>query len=626
MREPANLPPRPMLLAVAALGVVYGDIGTSPLYALRECFQGPYGITPTETNILGVLSLVFWSLTGVVSVKYLTFIMRADNRGEGGIFSLLGLIRPVTELSPRVKASVVLLALFGAALLYGDGVITPAISVLSAVEGLSVATAAARPVVVPLTVVILVLLFLVQQRGTARIGGIFGPIMLVWFVAIAALGLAYIARNPSVLAAASPLHAARFLAEHHLQGFFVLGAVVLVITGGEALYADMGHFGRRPIKLGWFSVVFPALLLNYFGQGALLLEHPELSSNPFYALVPRPLLYPMVALATIATVIASQALISGAFSLTRQAVQLGYWPRVTIVHTSAATEGQIYIPEVNRGLMVACIGLVLAFHESSRLAAAYGIAVTGTMAITSVVYYFVLRHTLRWSFWPAASLVGAFLILDLGFFGSSLLKFVSGGWVPLAIAGGLFVLMTTWRDGRTELAKRLAGSGLPVDLLLEDVARRNPRRVAGTAVFMSSDPRGVPTALLHHLKHNQVLHQQVVLLSILSLDVPKVPATDGVTLEDLGLGVFRVIARYGFMETPSVPDVLHQCRPLGLATDLGSTSFYLSRETLLTGGRAKISRWRKALFAFLARNARPATAYFRLPPGRVVELGIQIEL
>ncbi len=626
-QPPAARPAPPPIAILATLGVVYGDIGTSPLYAIRECFQERYGITPTEPNVLGVLSLVFWSLTVVVSVKYLVFIMRADNRGEGGIFALLALIpQPADPRPSRVTRVVVLLALFGAALLYGDGVITPAISVLSAVEGLSVATTAATPAVVPLTVAILVLLFLLQRRGTAGIGRVFGPIMLAWFAAIALLGLGQVARNPAVLAAINPLHAARFFAEHGLRGFLVLGAVVLVITGAEALYADMGHFGPRPIRMGWFAVVFPALILNYFGQGALLLEHPEFVPNPFYALVPRLLLYPMVALATLATIIASQALISGAFSLTRQAVQLGYWPRVSVVHTSEATEGQIYIPEINYGLMAACIGLVLAFHESSGLAAAYGLAVTGLMTITSIVYAFVLTRTWQWPAWRAAVLVGAFLVFDLAFFGSSLLKFFDGAWFPIALAMGLFAVMTTWKEGRRALARHIADASLPVDLFLQDVAARNPHRVAGTAIFMSSNPDGVPTSLLHHLKHNQILHRQVVLLSILSPDVPRVPAEERAGVEDLGLGVYRVVARYGFMETPNVPSLLRQCRRLGLKTEPASTSFYLSRETLLTGGRAKMFRWRKALFAFLARNARPATAYFRLPPGRVVELGMQIEL
>jgi KUP system potassium uptake protein len=626
-QPPAARPAPPLIAILATLGVVYGDIGTSPLYALRECFQERYGIAPTEPNVLGVLSLVFWSLTVVVSVKYLAFIMRADNRGEGGIFALLALIpQPADPRPSRITRAIVPLALFGAALLYGDGVITPAISVLSAVEGLSVATTAATPVVVPLTVAILVLLFLVQRRGTAGIGRVFGPITLAWFAAIALLGLAQVVRNPAVLAAVNPLHAARFFAEHGLRAFLVLGAVVLVVTGTEALYADMGHFGPGPIRMGWFAVVFPALILNYFGQGALLLEQPELVQNPFYALVPRPLLYPMVALATLATIIASQALISGAFSLTRQAVQLGYWPRVSVVHTSEATEGQIYVPEVNYGLMVACIGLVLGFQESSRLAAAYGLAVTGLMTITSIVYYFVLTRTWHWPAWRAAALVGAFLVFDLAFFGSSLLKFFDGAWFPIALAGGVFLVMTTWKEGRRALASHIAAASLPVDLFLQDVAARNPHRVTGTAVFMSSNPNGVPTSLLHHLKHNQILHQQVVLLSIFSPDVPRVPPEERAVVEDLGLGVHRVVGRYGFMETPDVPSLLRQCRRLGLKTEPASTSFYLSRETLLTSGRAKMSRWRKALFGFLARNARPATAYFRLPPGRVVELGMQIEL
>ncbi len=563
----------------------------------------------------------------MVSVKYLTFIARADNRGEGGIFALLALVLAAENRSrSRSRAAVVVLALLGAALLYGDGIITPAISVLSAVEGLSIATAAAEPVVVPLTALILVLLFLLQSRGTARIGRLFGPIMLLWFAAIAALGLAQVLRVPSVLTAVNPLHALGFFAEHRGRAFALLGAIVLVITGSEALYADIGHFGLRPIRVGWFAVAFPALLLNYFGQGALLLERPDLATNPFYGLVPRPLLYPMVGLATLATIIASQALISGVFSLTHQAVQLGYWPRVRIVHTSAEAEGQIYIPEVNYGLMVASVGLVLALRESSSLAGAYGIAVTGTMTSTSIVYGYVLARRWSWPVWRAAALVGAFLVFDLAFFGSSLLKLLHGGWIPLAVSGAVFTIMTTWHDGRTALRERLAESTVPIDLLVEDIARRRPHRVAGTAVFMSSNPQGVPIALLHHLKHNQVLHQHVVLLSIVFEHVPRVPEAERLTVDNLGRGLFRVVARYGFMEAPNVLEILRRCRRFGLETDPGATSFYLSRETVLLQGRARMSRWRKRLFAFLARNAETPTAYFRLPPGRVVELGMQVQL
>ncbi len=614
-------------LALTALGIVYGDIGTSPLYALREAFSGRYGIEASPAHVLGVLSLVFWSLTAVVTVKYLGFIMRADNRGEGGIFALLALVPRAAERGPSGRARpLVLLTLFGAALLYGDGAITPAISVLSAVEGLEVAMQASRPVVLSLTVAILVGLFLMQRRGTAGIGRVFGPVMLAWFVAIGLLGLVQVARNVDVLLALDPRYAIDLFVEAPFRTFALLGAVVLVVTGGEALYADMGHFGRRPIRAGWFGLVCPALLLNYFGQGAILLETPAVAGNPFYALVPSPLLYPMVALATAATIIASQALISGAFSLTRQAVQLGYWPRVTIVHTSEATEGQIYIPEVNYGLMVACVYLVLQFQGSGALAAAYGLAVTGTMTITSIVYLVVLTQAWRWPIWRAGLLVSAFLAFDLAFFGASLLKFPEGGWFPVMVGLAVFTVMITWKDGRAALARRMRDASLPVDMCLADVSRRNPPRVSGTAVFMSSNPDGAPTSLLHHLKHNKVLHQQVVLLSIVSRDVPRVPAGERLTVERLEQGFWRVIARCGFMETPNVPEILEGCRSHGLETDLMTTSFYLSRETLLTHGRSRMMRWRKALFAFLSRNARPATAYFRIPPGRVVEMGMQVEI
>jgi KUP system potassium uptake protein len=611
-------------LALAALGVVFGDIGTSPLYSLRECFHGEHAIAPTHANVLGVLSLVFWALTLVVTVKYLTFIMRADNEGEGGILALLALVddgKGRTGAPPAVIA----LVIFGAALLYGDGVITPAISVLSAIEGLQVATSALQPVVVPLTCVVLFVLFIFQKHGTGGVGKVFGPVTLLWFATIAALGVPHIVEHPSVLWAIDPRHAVSFFVENGGHGFVVLGAVVLVITGGEALYADMGHFGRGPIRLSWFAIVFPALLINYFGQGALLLERPELAENPFYSLVPTWALYPTVAIATMATVVASQALISGAFSLTQQAVQLGYFPRVTIVHTSKDTEGQIYIPEINALLFVACIGLVLAFRESTALAAAYGIAVTGTMGITTVVYFLVTTRTWRWSYWKAAPLALSFLLIDVAFFGANALKFFHGGWFPVVMALGIFTIMTTWNTGRRHLAQTIAQTMLPLDLFLQDVAEVKPHRVRGTSVFMSSNPSGVPPILLHHFKHNQTLHQQVVLLSVLSEHVPEVPLDRRVKLESMGEGFFRVTARFGFMQTPNVPWILSHCEKLGLDAEPARTSYYLGRETLLPTGSARMARWRKTLFSFVARNARPATAYFGLPPNRVVELGMQID-
>ncbi len=617
-------------VAFSALGVVYGDIGTSPIYAVKECFTGQHGVAPTEANVLGVLSLFFWSLTVVVSVKYLVFILRADNKGEGGIFALLSLIpQKLDAYSTRLKGAVILAALFGAALLYGDGVITPAISVLSAVEGLEVATTAASKFVVPLTCAILVGLFLVQKRGTDRIGRVFGPVMLLWFIVIAALGVAQIVRFPHILSAINPMHGAAFLTSDPHRGFLVLGAVVLCITGGEALYADMGHFGPKPIRFAWFGCVFPALLLNYFGQGAYLLSLegpvPE-NLRPFYAIVPDVLLYPMVVLATAATVIASQALISGVFSLTRQAVQMGYWPRVTVVHTSEHAEGQIFVPEMNTGLMVACVALVAAFKTSSALAAAYGIAVTGTMGITSLVYYFVVTRSWGWSAWKALPLVAMFLFFDVAFFGANLLKFFDGGWFPIAVGVGVFTLMTTWKRGRSELGKRFTGTTMPVEQLLEEFKGNPIHRVRGTAVFMSGSPDGTPPVLLHHLKHNQVLHRQVVLLSVIPADVPTVPLDVKLEVQELGEGFFRLIAHSGFMETPNVPDILKRARKLGLVCEPSTTSYYLGRETLLTTGKSRMSRWRKMLFAFVSRNALPATSYFQIPPGRVVELGMQVDV
>jgi KUP system potassium uptake protein len=626
----SSLPPPPAVhgglgkLAIGAAGVVFGDIGTSPLYALKECVDADHGVAATQANLFGLISLIFWSLTMVVTVKYLTFIMKADNRGEGGILALLALIPQKNKKDPTRIGWVAAMVIFGAALLYGDGVITPAISVLSAVEGLGVATTRLTPAVVPLTVAILAGLFWVQKRGTESIGGMFGPLMVVWFLVIAALGLVHIAHYPAILTAVHPIHAVRFFSLHRWQAFLVLGSVVLVITGGEALYADMGHFGRAPIRFAWFVLVMPALLLNYFGQAACIIQHPAAATNPFFAMAPPSLLYVMVALSTVATIIASQALISGAYSLTRQAVQLGFCPRVTIVHTSGEAEGQIFIPEVNVALAVACIWLVLTFRESSALAAAYGIAVTGTMAITSVVYFVVLTRAWHWPVWKAAPLVLLFLSFDIPFFAANALKFFHGGWFPVAIALGVFLVMTTWKKGRTLLGQNLASRMLPIELFLEDVDRHHPHRVAGTAVFMTSNPAGVPIVLLHHWKHNQVLHKTVVLLSILSEPIPEVPSRARVAVADLGRGFFQVTAHYGFMETPNVPQVMRRAAELGVPCQPERTSYFLGRETLLATGQTRMRPWRKALFSFISRNSRSATHYFAIPPDRVVELGMQI--
>ena len=615
-------------LSLAALGIVYGDIGTSPLYAIKECFHGAHAIGATEANILGVLSLVFWSLSIVVALKYLTFIMRADNHGEGGIFALLALIPNDPRLKARLRGFVVLLAVFSAALLYGDGIITPAISVLSAVEGLGVATDAMDRFVVPITCVILIGLFAVQKKGTAGIARVFGPVMIAWFTVLAVLGIRQIVANPHVLIAVNPMYAIEFFSQNGMHGFIVLGSVVLCITGGEALYADMGHFGRKPIQMSWFTIVMPALLLNYFGQGALLLADasPHILENPFYGMVPRTFIYPMVGLATAATVIASQALISGAFSLTRQAIQLGFLPRMHIIHTSGETEGQIYIPLVNSAMAVACLALVVAFRSSSNLAAAYGLAVTIDMCITSAVFFFVARYAWNWPMWRAAGLVGLFLVFDLLYFGSNALKFLDGGWLPVVVGFWLFATMLTWRDGRRVLAESFAKRTLPFDLFLDDVKLTKPHRVRGTAVFMFSSPTGTSPVLLHHLKHNQVLHEQVVMLSIQSERRPFVHPTQQLGLESLGEGFYRLTAHFGYMESPNVPTIMARATLLGLRTTPETTSFFLGRETLLTTGPARMWRVRKILFSLISRNAQSATAFFGLPPGRVVELGMQIDL
>jgi KUP system potassium uptake protein len=612
-------------LMLGAIGVVYGDIGTSPLYAIKECFspENPHHIDVTEANVLGVMSLVFWALTMVIVVKYLTFIMRADNEGSGGILALLALVPKHLRAG---GAAVTLLALFGTALLYGDGVITPAISVLSAVEGLEVATAKLKPVVVPLTVVILVVLFAVQKRGTGGIGKVFGPAMIVWFAMLGALGVNELREHPTILRALDPRYAVTFFLANGKTGFLVLGSVFLVVTGGEALYADMGHFGRAPIRRAWFALVFPALLLNYFGQGARLLADPASASNPFYALVPSWALYPVVGIATLATVVASQALISGAFSLTQQAVQLGYFPRVTIVHTSREEAGQIYVPEINELLLVGSCCCVAAFGSSTALAAAYGIAVTGTMGITTIIYFVVTTKTWRWPLYRAVPLVVLFLTFDLAFFSANAAKFLHGGWFPIAMGIAVFLVMTTWHRGRQLLADAIAPTLLPLAQFLESVEMEKPHRVKGVAVFMASSPEGTPPALLHNFKHNQILHEKVVLLSIQSSPVPDVPSAQRVEVEPLAHGFWRVTARYGFVQKPNVPEALRLCKTQGLDVDVERASYYLGRETIVPSGKSPMFAWRKRLFVFIARNARTATAYFGLPPNRVVELGAQIQL
>jgi KUP system potassium uptake protein len=618
-----------LFLALGALGVVYGDIGTSPLYALRECFFGTHAVPPTPANILGILSLIFWSLTVVVSIKYLVFVMRADNEGEGGVLALLALISPSVPGGSKRRSALLLAGLFASGLLYGDGVITPAISVLSAVEGLKVATDWFEPFIMPIALGIILVLFAVQKRGTAGLGIVFGPTMVAWFSTIGALGLLAILRQSpdhlSVLHAINPLHGVRFFLANGMHGFLILGAVVLVVTGGEALYADMGHFGIRPIRLAWYSLALPGLLLNYFGQGALLLERSDVV-NPFFELAPLWMLYPLVALSTLATIIASQALISGAFSLTQQASQLGYLPRFNIVHTSGTTAGQIYIPEVNTGLMITCVLLILGFQNSSNLAGAYGVAVTGTMTVTTLLFYVVAREKWGWSAALASTLVAAFLLFDLAYFFANLAKVQHGGWFPLLVGAAVFAVLTTWKRGRGEVARMLANASLPIDVFLADIEGLQPHRVDGTAVVMTSNPEGVPAVLLHHFKHNKTLHKRVVLVSILAEKRPEVADRDKVTVTELGQGFYRVVAHFGFMETPRIKHVLRLCQASGLSFDMMTTTFFLGRETLLSTGRARMARWRKRLYVLLARNAPSAAAFFDIPPNRVVELGTQLEL
>lgn len=613
-------------MTLGALGVVFGDIGTSPLYALKEAFIGPYPIQPSPANVLGVLSLIFWSLFFVVILKYLTFIMKADNRGEGGILALLATMTSIGEPTLRRRSVLIALGLFGSALLYGDGALTPAISVLSAVEGLEVATPAFERFIVPITIAILIPLFLAQRRGTGRLGAIFGPITLVWFLCIALTGINGIMKHPQVMVALNPLYALDFFLVNGLASVLVLGAVFLAVTGTEALYADMGHFGIRPIRLGWYSIVFPSLTLNYFGQGALLMTTPEAVRNPFYELVPSWGLYPMVVIASLATIVASQALITGSFSLTRQAVQLGYLPRVTIGHTSERTAGQIYIPEVNIFLMITCIGLVLGFQESSNLASAYGTAIVGTMMITTTLFYFVAREKWKWSALRAGLLVALFLLIEIPFFGANLVKFVHGGWFPVVVAIAVYTLMSTWKIGRKRLTENLKDKTFPLELFLGDIAASKPIRVPGTSVFLTGNPEGVPTILLHHIKHNKVLHERVILLSILTEDIPRVPENERVNVTTLGEGLYRVVAHYGFMETPNISELFRSGKAGELNVKFAVTTFYLGRETLIATGKTRMARWRIKLFSFMSRNALDATAFFGIPPGRVVELGMQVEL
>ncbi len=615
-------------VTLAVLGVVYGDIGTSPLYALRACF-GPHGVHPTPANILGVLSLIIWALILIVSVKYVLFVLRMDHKGEGGILALLSLAFPERRDSAatgRLAVGMTLLGLFGAALLYGDGMITPAITVLSAVEGLEVVTARFTHFVVPLAVAILVGLFCLQSAGTRTIGRLFGPVMVVWLITIAVLGIGGIIVNPAVFKSFNPYYGLEFFYTQGWPAFVVLGSVFLAVTGGETLYADMGHFGIQPIRWAWFGLVLPALLLNYLGQGALLMEAPTAVSNPFFRLAPRWMVLPLVGLATAAAVTASQALISGAFSLTMQAVQLGYLPRLAIEHTNERERGQIFIPQVNWALMLACVALVLGFQSSANLAAAYGMAVTLTMLITTALFHFAARRIWGWSFWQATAVSGVAFLIELAFFGANALKTLHGGWFPLVVGAALFTLMTTWRRGRRQLWQRIRASALPTPQFLESIGRRELPRVKGTAVYLAGNPDGVPIALLHNLKHNKVLHERVVFLTILVVDHPRVDDGTRISVDELEDGFWRVKATFGFMEEPNVPELLRRCADFGLKLREAETSYFVSRETIIPSRRSGMAWWRERLFAVMARNSQSATAFFQLPANRVVELGMQIEI
>jgi KUP system potassium uptake protein len=615
-----------IVFSLTALGIVYGDIGTSPLYAVRACFQGNYAVPADATNILGVLSLIFWSLIIVISVKYLLYVMHAENRGEGGILALMALIHPSESSPSRKRKFLVAMGIFGAALIYGDGSITPAISVLSSVEGLEVATHFFKPYVIPITITILVLLFSFQRQGTRIVGSVFGPVMLFWFVVIGALGITGILHRPEVLKALSPLHGIRFFLANGWRGFLVLGIVFLVVTGGEALYADMGHFGKTPIRMAWFGLVLPALLLNYFGQGALLLYTPEAVRNPFYLLAPHWALYPLVFVSTVATVIASQAVISGAFSLTRQAIQLGYCPRMQIDHTSSEKIGQVYIGNINWALMLAAIGLVLGFKSSTNLAAAYGVAVSTTMVITTVLAYVVARDLWKWNRLLAAIITAGFLIPDFSFFTANLTKVDQGGWFPILVAVLVYTLMSTWNRGRQLLWDRLSKSRVPVEKYFNDFAKDPPERVKGTAVFLTGSTHGVPPALLYQLQHNKVLHEQVIFLTIITENIPYVWGEKRVEVEDLGENFYRVIARHGFMEDAVVPKILRWCKSAGLEVESSETSYFLGRETVIPSEEIGMSFWRSKLFAFMSRNSLRPTLFFHLPRQRVIELGVEVEL
>ncbi len=614
-------------LSLAALGVVFGDIATSPIYAIRECFHGEYGITVSHANIMGVLSLMFWALFMIVGLKYMLFVFRADNRGEGGVMALTALLRGHGATSgSRKNLGVIGLGLFAACLLYGDGMITPAISVLSAVEGIGIITPIFNPYVISLTIFILIGLFLIQRHGTARVGGLFGPVILIWLFFLAVTGAAQIVRDPQVLAAVFPWYAIDFFILNKLHGFVVLGAVFLVVTGTEALYADMGHFGTRPIRLTWFTLVFPALVLNYFGQGALLLDRPEAANHPFYAMVPSWAMIPTVILTTLATIIASQAVISGAFSMTRQAIQLGYLPRLKIRHTAATQIGQIYIAPVNWMLMVSTIALVVGFQSSSKLAAAYGVAVTSTMLITTTLFFIVARKRWQWPLVSAAPLAGLFFLVDVPFFMANISKILHGAWFPLVIGAAFFTLMTTWAKGRCILADQLRKVMPTVHQFIVELANRPLDKIEGDAVFLTGSPNVVPVALAKNVKHNRIVHSRTVLLNFQVEDVPRVPNLEKITTEKLGGGFYLLTARYGFMEDPKLDTVLALARGQDLDLDQETTSYYIGRENLVIAQNSAMARWRAGLFIFMSRNAADASLFFNVPLDRVIEVGVRMAI
>ncbi|MSQ00192.1 MAG: potassium transporter Kup [Methylotenera sp.] len=627
MSTPTGSKTKLSAITLAALGVVFGDIGTSPLYTIKEVFSvGAHPVPLTEVNMYGILSLIVWALIVVVSVKYVAFIMRADNRGEGGIMALLALASHNTAGNPKKQHTIMLLGILGACMFYADGMITPAISVLSAVEGLDLAAPILHPLILPVTLIVLFILFWAQSKGTALVGAFFGPIMLLWFGTLAVLGILGIMQNPTILHAINPMYAFSFFAASPWIAFVALGAVVLAVTGAEALYADMGHFGRFPIRLAWFGLVLPALILNYFGQGALILQHPESIKNPFYLLAPEWMLFPLIILATLAAVIASQAVITGAFSVSRQALQLGYLPRMHVEHTSESEEGQIYMPRVNWGLMIGVMVLVLSFKSSGNLAAAYGIAVTGDMVITTLLAGIVFHHIWGWSKARTAALVTLFLIVDVAFFSANVLKIPDGGWAPLVIGIIIFTLMLTWKSGRDMLYTKLRNDAMAIDPFIAAIGAHPPTRVSGTAIFMTPNPDGVPHAMLHNLKHNKVLHEKMVLLTVKFLDFPHTTIEERVSVEDLPYEFYRVTIRYGFKDEPDLPRDLAMCAELGLILDAMDTSFFVGKEILIPSGKTGMAFWRKKIFIGLFRSAETITNQFKLPPNRVVELGSQLKI